>query len=330
MKRILQFCDVYINETSTICGPKEEEGPLSDFFDLRLGSLRMDQKSFEKAEIYMQKEALSILLNKSSLVKEEVDVAFGGDLLNQEVASSYTFRDFKIPFVGIYGACSTSVLAIIMCGIYLNSNNNGKAVAITSSHNATSERQFRNPNEYGGAKADTVTSTVTGCGAALLSHKKSHVKLTKAMIGKIIDLNQKNMFDMGRAMAPAACETLIEFFNETNTTPDDYDLILTGDLSKFGSNIVQNILDERYGEVDNYNDCGLMIYNVKNQKVFAGGSGCACCALVSYGFIIQQMNKGIYNKVLIAATGALMNTTMTLQKESIPGISHIILLEREE
>ena len=330
MSRILNFKDIYINNSSTVSGPKEKSGPLGNYFDYHYNDLRLNQKSFEKAEILMQKEAISILLRKSGLTSSEIGAAFGGDLINQEIISNYTLRDFDTPFIGVYGACSTSVLSVLMASLYLSKCGEEYAIAFTSSHNATSERQFRNPTEYGGAKVDTTTSTVTGCGCVLLSSNKSEIKITKGMFGKVIDLDQKNITDMGRAMAPAACESLIEFFEITKTTPKDYDLIVTGDLSKYGSEIVKKILVDKYGSYGNYDDCGLMIYDIDKQKVFAGGSGCGCCALVTYSFIFDQMKKKILNKVLVAATGALMNTTSSLQKESIPAISHIMLLESVE
>ena len=328
MKRVLTFDNVYINTTATVSGPKEYEGPLGNYFDFHYKDLRLNQKSFEKAEILMQHEAIVIALKKLGLQANDIGASFGGDLINQEIITNYTLRDFDMPFIGLYGACSTSVLSILVSALYLEKCGENYALAFTSSHNSTSERQFRNPTEYGGAKVPTTTSTVTGCGVAILSKNKSNISLTKGLFGKVIDMDFKNMMDMGRAMAPAACESLIEFFTETNTTPADYDLILTGDLSTYGKDIVKQILIDQYGTCGNYEDCGLLIYDLEKQDVFAGGSGCACCALVTYGYILNQIEKGVYNKVLVAATGALMNTMSCLQKESIPAISHVMLLER--
>lgn len=328
MKRVLEFNDIYINTTATVSGPKEEAGPLGNYFDYHFKDLRINQKSFEKAEMLILHEAISIAFKKLNISSSKIGLCAGGDLINQEIISNYTLRDFDMPFMGVYGACSTSVLSILTASIFLEKCEDNYALAFTSSHNSTSERQFRNPTEYGGAKVPTTTSTVTGAGVAILSKNHSNIKVTKGLFGKVIDMDFKNIMDMGRAMAPAACESLIEFFNETSTTPDDYDLILTGDLSKYGKEIVKTILIDRYGSCGNYDDCGLLIYDIEKQDVFAGGSGCACCALVTYGFIVNQIEQGVYKKVLIAATGALMNTMSSLQKESIPAVSHVMLLER--
>ncbi len=328
MKDILIFNNVYIKESVALGGPKEAKGPLNHLFDELYSDLHMGQKTFEQAEIYLQREVVAKLLAKSKKNETEIEVVFGGDLINQEIISNYALREYEIPFVGLFGACSTSVLGMILGALYLEHQEDKYAISMTSSHNATSERQFRNPTEYGGAKALTTTSTVTGSAGFILSNEKTEIKISKGLFGKIIDVGATDMFDMGRAMAPAACESLIEFFEKTNTTPKDYDLILTGDLSEFGSQIVRNILNEKYNYSVNYNDCGLMIYDRKQQNVFAGGSGCACCGCVMATYVMNEFKNKKLDRVLIAATGALMNAMMTLQKESIPAISHVILLER--
>ncbi len=321
------FENVYLNNTGTAVGPREGLGPLAKSFDKIYDSLRMDEDSFEQAEIKLQRTALDVLFSKTLELERNIDIAFAGDLVNQDVISNYTLRNYDIPFCGVYGACSTSVLSMLMGSLTIDGNNAKKVISMTSSHNATSERQFRNPTEYGGAKNITSTFTVSGACAALLSTKKSKIKITKGTIGKVIDVEFKDSTDMGRAMAPAACETLLQHFDDFKAKPSDYDLIVTGDLSTFGKEIVQNVLDIEFGTVTNYNDCGLMIYDLDNQQVFAGGSGCACCGVVSYGYIFKEMLEGRLKKVLICATGALMNTNMSLQKESIPAVAHAIVWE---
>lgn len=328
MKKILEFKNVYIEHGAVLGGPKEAKGPLGMYLDEAYSDLHMGQKSFEGAEIMLQREIIAKLLYKAKYDDSDIDVVFGGDLINQEVISNYALREYDIPFCGIYGACSTSVLGAIMASIFVELEGEGtRAISMTSSHNCTSERQFRSPTEYGGAKSKTLTSTVTGASGLLISGTKTDVRISKALIGRVVDVGATNMFDMGRAMAPAAAESLIEFFELTKTTPEDYDLILTGDLSLYGSEIIKKILNERYGYSKNYNDCGLIIYDRENQAVFAGGSGCACCGIVMSGYILSRLLDGSLKKVLIAATGALMNTMMTLQKETIPAVSHVILLE---
>ncbi len=330
MKKGIQsivFNNVYINETATVVGPVEGRGPLKTYFDKVYHDLRLDQESFEKAEIMFQKDAIKILLQKSLEIEANIDYVMAGDLINQDAISNYALRDYSIPFIGIFGACSTSVLGVINGANYIEAQSAKKVITMTSSHNLSAERQFRNPVEYGGAKNDTTTFTVSGASACLLSDKEDKIKVTGATIGKVIDVGFKDATDMGRAMAPAAIETLITHFNDFNTNPSDYDLILTGDLSLYGSEIVRKMLNERYQSVSNYNDCGNLIFNRQKDEVFAGGSGCACCGVVSFGYIKKLLLDGRYKKVLICATGALLNTNLSLQKESIPCIAHAIVLE---
>lgn len=321
------FNDVFLENCASVSGPLEKKGPLGNFFDRSYKTLRLNKKSFEQAEIKMQKDVLDILLSKNLDIKDDIDIIFAGDLINQDAISNYSLRNILRPTCSLYAACANSCLTMILSSIFVDSKNAKKAVAITSSHNLTSERQFRNPIEYAGPKANTTTFTVSGACAFLISDNKSSVKITKATMGSVIDVGFKNVYDMGRAMAPSACETLINHFNDFNTTPSDYDLIVTGDLGYYGAKIVHDVLEKRYGTIKNYNDCGLMIFDRFNQDVFAGGSGCACSGLVASSYIYDQIKKGIYKKVLICATGALINSDMSLQKESMPCISHAILWE---
>lgn len=322
------FNNVYLLNTYTVSGPLEYEGPLGNFFDKHYDDLLFNKESFEKAEMTLQRDAVNGILRKSLLLESDIDVAFAGDLVNQDIISHYTFRDYNIPFVGLYGACSNSMLIMINASMYIESNNVNLVLGVTSSHNLTSERQFRNPVEYGGARLESQTYTVTGAGAFLLTNKVTNIKVSSATIGRIIDVGSKNISDMGRLMAPAAIETIFDFFNDFNLVPNDIDLILTGDLSKYGSEIVYKALTDKYGIIKNYNDCGNMIYRInQNKSIMAGGSGCACMALVGLGYVIDQMKQGVYKKVLLCSTGALMNSGIVLQKETIPAICHAVLLE---
>lgn len=327
-RRTFEFENVYILNTYTVCGPLEYEGKLGSFFDKHYEDYSLDESSFEKAEIMMQHDAINQVLKKSDLTEEDIDIVMAGDLVNQNVISNYTIRDYNIPFVGLYGACSNSMLITINAAVYLEANYANYILGVTSSHNLTSERQFRNPIEYGGARKESQTFTTTGAVSFILTNKKSKIKITKATLGRVIDVGFNDPLDMGRAMAPAAIETIFDFFNDFNMKPSDIDLILTGDLSFYGSEIVYKALTKKYGIIKNYNDCGNMIYyKSQNKAIMAGGSGCASMGLVGYGYVIKEMLEGKYKKVLLCATGALMNSDIMLQKESLPTICHAVLLE---
>lgn len=322
------FENVYLNETATIVGPKEYLGPLRYYFDKYYNNLDCNEDSWEKAEMRLQTDAIKLVMEKQSLNDNDISLIFSGDLNNQIAVSSYVMRKFNICHVGMYGACSTSVLSLINGSVFVDSGIKDYVGCLTSSHNSTSERQFRYPTEYGGQKPDSLTSTVTGAGIGLISNKKSFVKITSATIGKVIDVNLKDPLDLGRTMAPAAVFTLKEHLQDLDIDPSYYDLILTGDLSKYGSEIFIKCLKEISINLNNHNDCGLLVYDINNQDVFAGGSGCACCAVVMYSYVYKKLLNKELNRVLIIATGALMNPVMTSQKESIPSIAHAIALER--
>lgn len=322
------FDSVYLNETATIVGPKEYMGPLRYYYDHFYNNLDCNEDSWEKAEMRLQNDAINKVMEKLQIKEKGISVIFSGDLNNQIAVSSYVMRDFDICHVGMYGACSTSVLSLINGSVYVDAGFNGYIGCLTSSHNATSERQFRYPTEYGGQKPDSLTSTTTGAGIGLISSKKSKVKIVSATIGKVTDVDLKDPLDLGRTMAPAAAFTLKDHLNDLNIEPDYYDLILTGDLSKYGSQVFIKGLKELNINLNNYNDCGLLVYDINNQDVFAGGSGCACCAIVMYSYVYKKLLNKELKRVLIIATGALMNPTMTSQKETIPSIAHAIALER--
>ena len=322
------FDSVYLNETATIVGPKEYMGPLRYYYDHFYNNLDCNEDSWEKAEMRLQIDAINKVMEKLQIKEKDISVIFSGDLNNQIAVSSYVMRDFDICHVGMYGACSTSVLSLINGSVYVDAGFSGYIGCLTSSHNATSERQFRYPTEYGGQKPDSLTSTTTGAGIGLISSKKSKIKIVSATIGKVTDVDLKDPLDLGRTMAPAAAFTLKDHLNDLNIEPDYYDLILTGDLSKFGSQVFIKGLKELNINLNNYNDCGLLVYDINNQDVFAGGSGCACCAIAMYSYVYKKLLNKELKRVLIIATGALMNPTMTSQKETIPSIAHAIALER--
>ena len=324
------YKNVYIKDTATIAGPYEKEGPLKKYFDKTYSDLYFGEKSFEKAEIKLIKDALVMLLKKTGMKKEDIDLTIGGDLLNQITASTYGTYNIGNAFVGIYGACSTSVLGMIIGSNFVDDKRCNNACVVVSSHNLSSEKQFRNPIEYGAPRPSSATFTATGGAACLLTNEKSKVKVDCATLGKIVDYNQNDVNDMGRVMAPAAVETLLMHFKETGRTVKDYDLILTGDLGIYGKGILQDYMFNTHN-IDlskNYNDCGVMLYDLeKQEEVLAGGSGPVCSALVSFSYIYDQLKKKKIKRILLVATGALFSPTMVYQKENIKSIAHAISLE---
>ena len=329
-KSHLIFNDVYIVSGASVVGPKEHDGPFGKYFDKHYDSLFCnDEDSFEKAEMRLYEDSLNIALGKCKLSDKDISCAFSGDLNNQIIIGSYVLRNYDIPHVGIFGACSTSVLGIILGSLYLQSNK-GNVAALTSSHNGTAEKQFRYPNEYGGQKAETATLTVTGASCCILSNilNDKKVKVTKATFGKVIDAKIKDTQDMGRIMAPAAFSTIIDHFNKFDETIDDYDLIITGDLSKYGSKMLVNLFKEIGVDIkDKYIDAGNCIYDLEKQKVLAGGSGCACLGVFITGYLLKILEKREMKKILCVATGALLNPIIVCQKETVPAVAHAVTLE---
>ncbi|MYL32676.1 stage V sporulation protein AD [Pontibacillus yanchengensis] len=321
---------LYLNSTGTAVGPKEAQGPLAKTFDISHDQLHCEEDNWELAERRLMKESIEVCLSKANMSKDQIDLFLAGDLLNQNVTSNYVARSLSIPFLCMFGACSTSMETLAVGSALVDAGFANHVIAAVSSHNATAERQFRYPTEYGGQKPKTATSTVTGAGAALVSKVKSDIRIECATIGKVMDYGTKDPFDMGSAMAPAAYDTIKTHFEDTGRKPEDYDLIVTGDLSGVGSVILKDMLKEDGYTIDQtYNDCGLMVYN-SDQQVFAGGSGCACSAVVTYGHLVQSLKEGRYNKIFVVATGALMSPTMVQQKETIPTIAHGVVLMRSE
>ncbi|PFG13692.1 stage V sporulation protein AD [Bacillus sp. es.036] len=328
-KQTWEFSTVFLQSVGTAVGPKEAEGPFGDSFDVTYSNLHCDQDNWELAERKLLEDAVESCLSKKELTHSDVDIFVAGDLLNQIVSATYTARTNQIPFLGVFGACSTSMESLAIASSLVEGGFANKAIAGVSSHNATAERQFRYPTEYGGQKPGTATSTVTGAGAALISQEPSDIRISAATIGRVVDWGIKDPFDMGSAMAPAAADTLATHFTDLNIEPSAYDLIVTGDLSSVGAPIVRDLLSEKGFDItNNHNDCGLMIYRPDQKEVFAGGSGCACSAVVTYGHLIDLLKKGNYNKILVTATGCLHSPVMVQQKESMPAIAHAVVFER--
>ncbi len=320
----IKFNKVYLNSSYVISGKLEGEGPLGVYFN-RI--MQFNESSFNKNEIYALKEAIDSLIEVNDISINRLDLAISSDLSNQLAVSSYTYRGFQIPLINIYSACASFALEVITAGIILDSNKASNILVTTSSNTQNAERQFRYPNEYGGAKEDTQTQTVTIASAAIFSSLESEIKITEAVIGKTIDFGFNDALDFGRCMAPAAIEVLLEYFSKTKRSPKDFDLILTGDLSKYGYEIVKKELDKEFNYSDNYKDCGLLIYDINNQKVNAGGSGPGCSSGVVLSYIKKEMLKKKYNKVLVVSTGALLNPNIILENETIPAIAHLFVME---
>ena len=322
--------DVAAVSFAAVGGKKEAEGALGAYFDTTFTDSYFGKDSWEKAESLMQSEALNLALTKGNIKDREVDMLFAGDLLNQCISSSFAARSLNTAYLGQYGACTTMAQTIIMAAISVESGAADTAAAVTSSHFCTAERQFRLPLEYGGQRSPSAQWTATASGAVIIKRdKKSPVKIKRMCPGKIIDLGVKDMANMGAAMAPAAAETLTDFFNDTKTSPKDYDRIFTGDLGSIGCSLLYELMAKNNFDLAPYHsDCGVMLYDIKLQDVHAGGSGCGCSASVLCGYILNEMKKGSLKKVLFCATGALMSTVSSQQGESIPGICHLVEFER--
>lgn len=332
MKNTYEFKHVYLQSSGCVCGPLEAQGPLKHKIDYTYEDLYCNQDSFEAAEREMMAKASDLALRKGNLKLNEVDCIFGGDLINQLGISNYFARNTGVPFVGLYGACSNSVLLALQSGIWIEAQMMKKTLCVTSSHNSTAERQFRYPNEYGIQKRPTTTFTVTGSGAMIFGREKSDIQMTSGTLGKIIDWNFTDVNDMGSAMAPAAFSTIQDHFKNTGTSFDDYDQVLTGDLSSVGLAMLKEcFLKEGVDPKDKLDDCGLIIYDRDKQpQVFAGGSGCGCSSIVTISHIFDKIRKKEWKKVLVVATGALLDPILTYQKESIPCIAHAVVYEGVE
>lgn len=324
----MKFNNVYVENVSTIAGPFVIEGPLKDKFDKKFMDFYDGEKTFEMCEMKELEDVVRVLLNKTNRNIEDIDFAVSADLMNQQTISNFAYSKLGIPYLGVYNACASMCESILLASSIIESKNAKTAICTTSSHNMTAERQFRNPVEYGAPKPKTTTFTVTGATGIMLTSNKTDIKVTSATIGKVIDMGVMNVFDMGSVMTPSAADTLNEHLKSTDTKPEDYDLILTGDLGVYGKKIFKEYCTKEYGINlgDNYDDSATMIYDFK-EDIYAGGSGPSCLPLVVYSDIIPKMKERLIKKVLLIATGALMSPTTCNQKLSIPSVSHAISLE---
>ena len=276
----------------------------------------------------MQADALRLALQKGGLTAEDVDCVFAGDLLNQNIGATFALRDFHSPFYGVYGACSTMGETLALAATAIAGGSAAIAAAQTSSHFCTAERQYRSPLPYGSPRSPTAQWTATAAGCCILGAQSEGPYITQITRGQIVDMGVTDMTNMGAAMAPAAFDTLRAVFRDTGTTPKDYDLIVTGDLGAVGSDILTELFRREGTALDNYTDCGLLLYDRKKQDMHAGGSGCGCSAAVLNGYLLEGMRQGRWRRLLFAPTGALLSPTSSFQGESIPGICHAVIFSR--
>lgn len=317
-----------IISTYSVVGPKEGDGPLKDYFHQIINDDTLGKDSFEKAESQMMYTAIKNAISAANLKEEKIDYLFAGDLLNQITSSSFAARELNIPFIGLYGACSTMAESLSMASLFLDGGFGEYTIASTSSHFSSAERQFRFPLEYGSQRNPTSQWTVTGSGAMVLGKSGDFPRVTHVTTGLVKDYGEKDANNMGAAMAPAAVDTIYNHFKDTGRTPKDYDVIATGDLGKVGKNITEQLLLEYGYDVRGvYVDCGELIFDDERQKTDSGGSGCGCSAVVTCGYFYRKLMKKEIKRMLLVSTGALMSSTSTLQGESIPGIAHAVSIE---
>lgn len=314
-----------ITAWASVAGKKESEGPLCHSFDAVFQDTCFRQKSWEMAEKRMQQIALQKLSEKAKIPQQSYDIVFSGDLLNQCVGSSFTLRNTGIPHLGLYGACSTMAESLLMASIAVSGGFADRVVAMTSSHFASSERQYRFPLGYGGQRTPTSQWTVTGSGAALVETSGTGPQITACTIGTITDLGIKDANNMGAAMAPAALETICAHFTDLNTGPEEYDLIVTGDLGQHGKSMLLELAGRKGLSLDGkLEDCGCLLFDLNRQDVHSGGSGCGCSAITLCGYLLDKVSKGKLRNILFCGTGALLSPTSTQQGMPIPGVCHAV------
>ncbi len=318
-----------ITAWASVAGKKEVEGPLSHTFDVKCRDTYFGQDTWEQAEKHMQQLALRKLTEKAGIAHADLDLVFSGDLLNQCIGSSFTLRNTGIPHLGLYGACSTMAEGLLMAAMAVGGGFADTVAAMTSSHFASSERQYRFPLGYGGQRTPTSQWTVTGSGAALICAQGKGPRITSCTIGTVTDLGIKDANNMGAAMAPAAFATIKAHMLDLNRTPNDYDLIVTGDLGQLGKDLLLEFgKQEGLSLGGKITDCGTLVYDNTAQDVHSGGSGCGCSAITLCGYLLDRVNTGKLRRILFCGTGALLSPTSTQQGLPIPGVCHAVCIER--
>lgn len=316
-----------IVSVSSVAGTKESEGIIGKYADTLLKDDMFGETTYERAECKMLIHVIDGAIKKGRLRRENIGLLVSGDLLNQIISASFAAREFDIPFLGVYGACSTMAESLCLSAVFLDGGHVPYAVAATGSHFASAERQYRYPLELGCIRPPQAQWTVTGAGAALLAREGDGIAVTGATIGKVVDFGVTDVNNMGAAMAPAAADTIIAHLKESGKTPEDYDLIVTGDLGALGSRILKDLIREKGVDISsNHVDCGEIVYNVIEDE-YQGGSGAGCSALVLCSYLFEKMRMRQLKRVLFVATGALLSTVSSGQGESIPCIAHAVTLE---
>lgn len=311
----------------SVVGPMEGKGPLASTFDRIWQDNKQGEESWEKAESKMLQEAMQGAITSSGILEDEIDFMLAGDLMNQIISSNYAARQFGFPFIGLYGACSTMALGMAVGSMLMDGQYARNVLVGTCSHHDSAERQFRMPTEHGNQRAMSAQWTVTGAGSVILGKGKTGPRITSATIGRILDYGEKDISNMGGAMAPAVADTILNHLRDLQRSPSDYDLIISGDLGAVGLSLCKEILLKSGIPIgQEFSDCGVKIYD-QSQDVHAGASGCGCSAVVFAGEIMQKLRQGIFRRVLLVSSGALHSPTSAFQGESIPAIGHAVAIE---
>lgn len=320
---------VYVAGTGTVAGQVESKGPLAADFDVKLPVDRIDGDTWEHSEQRMFGQAAQLAMEHAKLTSEQIDVLIGGDLNAQLTGFYFGLRPYSLPALGVYSACASICEAFTIGSLLVHTGHAERVLVGTSSHTSTAERQFRYPTEYGAQKPPTAQRTVTGAGAAVLTNTAQDIQVTHATVGRVVDYGITSPWEMGAAMAPAAADTLLRHMQDTGRTFSDYDCIATGDLGTIGHTLLKELLSEQgVKELNHLTDCGILIYDPKQPEVFSGGSGGACCTIVTLGHLLKHLHNGTWKRILVSATGALLSTVSAQQGDSIPSISHAIVFER--
>lgn len=315
---------------ASIAGQKESEGPIGKFFDKTSTDSHFGQETWEQAESELQKQTVSLAISKAGLKNSDIDYIFSGDLINQCIGTTYGLRSLNIPFIGLYGACSTMAEGLLLASIFTDCGIGGYVAAATSSHFSTAERQFRFPLSYGGQRPPSAQWTCTASGAVIISDQEKAPCVKGVSIGTITDLGVTDANNMGAAMAPAAASTIKQYLSDTNLSPDYFDYIITGDLGYIGSKLLIELLEKDDIDINNqHRDCGIMIFDPTEQDTHAGGSGCGCSASVLCGYFLPKIQTGELKNILFIGTGALMSPTASQQGESIPSIAHLVHISHD-
>lgn len=322
---------VYIRNSASVVGSKEGEGPLAELFDMVGQDDMFGCASWEEAESSLQKDAVYLALGKAGIKKEEIRYIFAGDLLGQSIASSFGIASYELPFIGMYGACSTCGLTLSMGAMAIAGGFAEHVVCVTSSHFASAEKEFRFPLGYGNQRPLSASWTVTGSGAFVLSSdmgEKARARITGITTGRIIDYGLKDSMNMGACMAPAACDTISRNLKDFGRKPGDYDKIITGDLGTVGQHALIDLLNEKGIDISGQHmDCGIEIYDAREQDTHAGGSGCGCSAVTLSAYILKKIEEGVWKRVLFVPTGALLSKTSFNEGQTVPGIAHGVVIE---